>query len=119
MAIEPPVSTPGPDHVLEADQCDGDGGGAGPGLRGGPALAESVGASGGGPGRRQDPHPSASPEGATGPAPLEGIAPSDQEDCTFRDFVKVAGESASGRGCQVRPAVRDRGRASGTGRTTR
>jgi hypothetical protein len=39
--------------------------------------------------------------------------------CTFRDFVKVAGGSASGRGCQVRPAVRDRGRASGTGRTTR
>ena len=30
LALEPPVSTPGPDHLPEADQCGGDGGGAGP-----------------------------------------------------------------------------------------
>ena len=49
-------------------------------IRGGPALAESVGASGSGPGRGQDPHLPASPEGAEGPAALEGIAPSYQEE---------------------------------------
>src|SRR5512135_3739894 len=79
LALEPPGSTPGPDHVLEADQCGGDSGGAAPGLRGGPTLAEPAGASGGGPGCGHDPHPPAAPEGAEGPAALEGIAPSYQE----------------------------------------
>ena len=92
LALEPPVSTPGPDHLLEADQCGGDGGGVGPELRGGPALAESVGASGGGPGRGQDPHLPASPEGAEGPAALEGVAPSYQEE-------KVLG--VTGRTCSI------------------
>ena len=90
--LEPPGSTPGPDHLLEADQCGGDGGGAGPELRGGPALAESAGASGGGPGRGQDPHLPASPEGAEGPAALEGVAPSYQEE-------KVLG--VTGRTCSI------------------
>src|SRR5512135_2859064 len=56
-----------------------DGGGDGPELRGGPALAEPAGARGSGPGCGQDPHLPASTEGAEGPAALEGIAPSYQE----------------------------------------
>ena len=66
--------------LSEADQCGGDGGGVGPQLRGGPALAASPGASGGGPGWGQDPHLPAPQEGAAGPATLEGIAPSYQEE---------------------------------------
>src|SRR5512135_3237497 len=80
LALEPPVATTGPDHLREADQCGGCGGGVGPELRGGPALAASAGASGGEPGWGQDPHPPTSQEGAAGPATLEGIAPSSQEE---------------------------------------
>src|SRR5437588_204936 len=50
LALGSPVSTPGPDHLPEADQCGGDGGGVGPEFRGGRALVESAGARGGGPG---------------------------------------------------------------------
>ena len=84
MAIGPPVSTPGPDHLREADQCGGGGGGVGPEFRGGPALAESVGARGGGPRWGQDPDPPAPQEGAAGPAAFEGVAPSYQEEKVFR-----------------------------------
>src|SRR5262249_59631587 len=85
LALEPPGSAPGPDHVLEADQCGGGGGGDGPELRGGRALAESAGAGGRGLGRGQDPHLPASPEGAKGPASLEGTAPSSQEEMVLRE----------------------------------
>jgi hypothetical protein len=61
-------------------RCGGGGGGVGPEFRGRPALAESVGARGGGPRWGQDPHPPAPQEGAPGPAALEGVAPSDQEE---------------------------------------
>jgi hypothetical protein len=80
LASGPPGSAPGPDHLLEADECGGDGGGVGPELRGGRALAASPGAGGGGPRWGQDPHPPAPQEGAAGPAALEGIAPSYQEE---------------------------------------
>src|SRR3954467_698610 len=73
-------STPGPDHLLEADQRGGGSGGLGPEFRGGRALAESVGARGGGPGWGQDPHLPAPRGGAAGPAALEGVAPSYQEE---------------------------------------
>src|SRR5512135_887153 len=80
MAIGPPGPTTGADDLPEAGQCGGDGGGVGPELRGGPPLAASAGASGGGPRWGQDPYLPASQEGAAGPTPLEGIAPSHQEE---------------------------------------
>src|SRR5262245_41043081 len=82
-AFEPPGSTPGPDHLPEACQCGGDGGGVGPGLRGGPAWVGSVGPSGGGPGRGRDPHLPASPGIAAGPTAAEEITASHQEEKIF------------------------------------
>src|SRR3954467_15472169 len=89
-------STPGPDHLLEADQRGGGSGGLGPEFRGGPALAESVGARGGGPGWGQDPHLPAPQEGAAGPAALEGVAPSYQEEKVLR---------VTGRTCSIEHRV--------------